>query len=58
MYSSILFQLTKLFQFSACKSTFTYVIIDSHALNWNKLVNWNDIEELIQFQLYNNLSVW
>ena len=27
------------------------VIIYSHAVNWNKLVSWNDMEEHIEFQL-------
>ena len=39
------FQLTIFFQFSAPGSSFIYVIVDSHALNWNKLVNWNNMEE-------------
>ena len=29
---------------------FTYVIVDSQALNFKKSVNWNDVE-YIQFQL-------
>ena len=33
------------------QSTITYVIIDSHALKWNKLLYWNNVEEHIQFQL-------
>ena len=40
-----------LFQFNICESIIIYIIVDSHALNWNKLVNWNDMEDCIQFQL-------
>ena len=47
----IAFQLTNLLQFSTCESTVTYVIVDSHAQNWNNVVNWNDMEEGIPFQL-------
>ena len=31
-------------------SIIKYVILDSHALNWNKMVNLNSMEEYIQFQ--------
>ena len=34
-----------LFQFSACDATATYIIVESNALGWIKLVNWNDMEE-------------
>ena len=51
MCSAISFQLTSLFQFSTCESTIANVIVGLHALNWNKLVNWNNMEEQIQFQL-------
>ena len=30
--------------------TITYVMVNSHAINWNKLVKWNDIEEYTWFQ--------
>ena len=28
----------KFFQVNSCESTITYVIVDSHALNWNNLL--------------------
>ena len=28
-----------------------YLIVDSHTLIWNKIVNWNDMEEYIETQL-------
>ena len=31
--------------------------MDSRDLNWNEFVNWNDMEELIQFQLEEPLPV-
>ena len=31
--------------------TIAYRIVESHALNWNKLINWNEIKEYIQYQL-------
>ena len=34
-----------LFQFNTRESTLNYIIVDSHALNWNKFVKWNNIEE-------------
>ena len=40
-----------MFQINACEATIKLVIIDSRGLNWNNLVNWNVIEEHIQFQL-------
>ena len=43
-HSSISFQFTSL-------STITYVIVDPHTLNWNKLVNWNNLKDDDQFQL-------
>ena len=46
----ILFQLTNLFQFSACESTVIYVIVEPRALNWNKFLNLDDMEKHIQFQ--------
>ena len=49
--SSMSFQLTSFFQFSARESLIIYVVVDSHALNWIKLGNWNSINEHIQFQL-------
>ena len=51
MCSFTLFQLTDVFQLRELESNITYVKVDSHALNWNKLVNWNKMEEHIQFQL-------
>ena len=47
----ILFLLTSLFQFSARESTVIQVMVDSRALNWNKVVNWNDMKEHIPFQI-------
>ena len=44
-------ELTSFFQFRICETTVIYVIVDSHALNWNKMVNWNNLEKYIQFQL-------
>ena len=41
----------KLFKFSTLESTIAKVIVKSCALIWNKMVNWNDMEEHIQFQL-------
>ena len=43
--SSILSQLLNFFQFRVCDSTIIYVIVNWHVLNWNKLDNWNGIEE-------------
>ena len=40
-----------MFQFSALESTITYVIIDSHKIICNKLVNSSDMEEHTQFHL-------
>ena len=37
--------------FSACEFTIIFVRVDPHALNWNKLVNRNDMEEHTWFQL-------
>ena len=38
------------FQFCAFDCTFTYVIIHSGALNWNKISNRNDMEVNVMFQ--------
>ena len=46
-----MFQLISLFQFIAYEFTITYVVVSSHAENWNKIVNWNDMEVYLQFQL-------
>ena len=40
-----MFQLRRLFHFS------TKIIVNSHVLIWNKIVNWYNIEEQTQFQL-------
>ena len=45
------FQLKILFQFRAHESITTYTIADSHILNQNELINWNDMLEYIQSQL-------
>ena len=47
IHSSVSFKLTNVFQFKAHGSTISYVIVDSRAQNWNKLVNWNSIKEYI-----------
>ena len=39
------------FQSRASESDITYAILQSHALNWNMFVNWNDTEDQILFQL-------
>ena len=38
------------------ESTIIKVIVESHALNWNKLVNWNSLKEHIYFQ-FEDLSI-
>ena len=43
--------INNMFQFSACESTTTYVIVDAHALHRTNFVNCNDIVTHIQFQL-------
>ena len=44
IYFYILYQLPSLLQFSTCQSITTYVVVEQS-------VNWNHIEEYIQFQL-------
>ena len=34
-----------------CMSTIPLVMVDLQTLDWNKLVNWNDMKEHIPFQL-------
>ena len=38
-----------MFQFKVYRYTIDYVIIDLHALNWNRAVNWYNLEKHIHF---------
>ena len=38
-----------IFHFKGHKSTIIYVIIDSHAVNYNSFFNWDNIEKIFSF---------
>ena len=47
--SSMLFQLTIIFQFSGHEYAIIYLIINSCVLNQNQIVDWNNMKEYIKF---------
>ena len=40
-----------------CESTNTYKIVNSHTLNWNKHVNFSDMEEHHKFKIRDFTSI-